>query len=391
MAAFLEAAMTLARVGLAVLPLGDDDGKKPLVKWRGWKNRPGQAFLEKLSNKFPDANIGVICGLSGVTVVDIDDASLLSPMIERFGETPLKIGTPSGGVHLWYRSSGEACSALRSEGLAVDLKGFGGQVAVPPSIRMSGPYAGQKYEFIAGSWADLARLPSIRAGAYPSAEVAPTQLRAVRQGHRNNVLFRSLLRHAKCCDDIETLFDVAATLNADFEPPLSSTEVAKTVVSVWEYESKGRNWVGREQRVYALKSECEALAAHQNGGDGVLLLLKLRMAHWGHDQFAISPKAMAEAQTIPGWGVKRYRAAIGAITDTALLQKVHRGGSRRGDASLFSFSSFAIQKGARREPNITKTPPPSSLRVVEQKEPFLKREENLAQRGGFAKVAGARR
>src|SRR5215471_1633762 len=120
MGAFLEVAMTLARAGLAVLPLGDDDGKKPLVKWRGWKRGPGQGFLEKLIDKFPDANIGVICGLSGVTVVDIDDVCLLSPMIERFGDTPLKIGTPSEGVHLWYRSSGEASSALRREGLAVD-------------------------------------------------------------------------------------------------------------------------------------------------------------------------------------------------------------------------------------------------------------------------------
>src|SRR5262249_23013318 len=157
---------------------------------------------------------------------------------------------------------------------------------------------------------DLARLPRIRAGAYPVANDVPTQLRAVKRGHRNDVLFRSLLRHAKACDEPEALYDVAATLNADFEPALSSAEVEKTVVAAWKYEIEGRNWVGKERRVYMLKSEWEALAAQRNGSDGVLLFLKLRMAHWGRDQFAISAKAMANAQTIPGWGVKRYRAAI---------------------------------------------------------------------------------
>src|SRR5262249_48515441 len=136
-------------------------------------------------------------------------------MIERFGETPLKIGTPSGGVHLWYRSSGEPSGALRSEGLAVDLKGLDGQVAVPPSVRISGAYAGHAYKFLAGSWNDLARLPRIRAEAYPVAHTPPTRLQAIEQGHRNGILFRSLLRHAKASDDIETLYDVAATLNSD--------------------------------------------------------------------------------------------------------------------------------------------------------------------------------
>jgi hypothetical protein len=281
-----------------------------------WKHRPGPEFIKKLTERYPYANVGVICGLSGVTVVDIDDLDLLPQIIERFGDTPLRTYTPSGGVHLWYRSSGEGCPDLRkSEGLAVDIKGIGGQVVVPPSVRFNGEFEGRVYGFLAGSWDDLTRLPTIHAhalvrnldyrhGSIRHAGGVPMPLRAVKQGYRNNVLFCSLLRRVKACDDTDALFDTAQTLNTDFDPPLEASEVAKVALSVWRIETEGRNWVGKEQRVYTLKSELEALAAHPNGGDGLLLLSKLRMTHWAHIKFAISPKAMAKAQVFPGWGIK---------------------------------------------------------------------------------------
>src|SRR2546425_678030 len=113
MSAFTAAAPSLAAAGLTVLPLGGDDGKVPLIKWANWKRHPGLAFIRALIKEHPDANIGVVCGLSGVTVVDIDDLDLMPLMIERFGDTPLRTNTPSGGVHLWYRNSGEGCQNLR--------------------------------------------------------------------------------------------------------------------------------------------------------------------------------------------------------------------------------------------------------------------------------------
>jgi len=165
MSAFATAAPDLSNRGLAVLPLGGN-GKQPLIKWREWRKRPGQAFIQKLIDEFPAANIGVLCGLSGITVVDIDAPELTSLMIERFGETPLKTVTPSGGLHLWYRNSGEGCpKVLRGEGLAVDIKGKGGLVVVPPSVRPAGQYAGHLYSFFTGSWDDLPHLPPIRPGA----------------------------------------------------------------------------------------------------------------------------------------------------------------------------------------------------------------------------------
>src|SRR2546421_5783006 len=227
MSAFAAAALQLARAGLAVLPLGGDDGKVPLIKWRRLQRRPGPDLIEKFTRKYPAANIGVICELSQITVVDIDNPELIPLMISRFGETPLKIATPRGGVHLWYRNSGEGCRNLReNEGLDVDVKGNGGQVAIPPSIRFNGGYAGCRYTFLAGSWEDVSQLPRIRAGALSGLlkDVA-RPLRGVKQGQRNDVLFHQLLRHVKGCDDIDNLLDVAQTINADFNPPLSAAEL----------------------------------------------------------------------------------------------------------------------------------------------------------------------
>ena len=60
-----------------------------------------------LARRYPDANVGVACGLSGMVVVDIDDRSLLPSMLLRFGDTPLITRTPSGGVQfVVYRKVG---------------------------------------------------------------------------------------------------------------------------------------------------------------------------------------------------------------------------------------------------------------------------------------------
>jgi hypothetical protein len=165
---FRNAASELLARRLAVLPCGGEDGKVPLIKWRGCKRLPSLAFVEKMAQRHPHANVGIITGqLSGVTVVDCDDGAAVAAMIRRCGDTPLKTRTPNGGVHLWYRHAGEGCAELRGEGLNVDVRGTGGIIIVPPSVRPTGPYAGCTYEFIEGSWDDLTRLPAAYPGSLP--------------------------------------------------------------------------------------------------------------------------------------------------------------------------------------------------------------------------------
>ena len=127
--------------------------------------------LRQLVLRFPEANVGILTGLSRIFVVDIDQAHLAEDMIRRFGATPLMVETPSGGIHLYYRASGERCGDLRrTEQLPVDLKGIGGFVVVPPSVRPSGQHAASS----TGSWKAHGRtLP----GCPPS---SPAQLASAR-------------------------------------------------------------------------------------------------------------------------------------------------------------------------------------------------------------------
>ncbi len=90
------------------------------------------------------------------------------PHAEPLRGHPLVTGTPSGGVHLWYRTTGERCQ-VRLDGLKVDIKGIGGMVVVPPSIRPTGQHAGKAYTFVKGSWDDLIHLPTITPGALKTA------------------------------------------------------------------------------------------------------------------------------------------------------------------------------------------------------------------------------
>jgi len=339
---FGACAAALTALGLAVIPVGGADGKKPLEKWKNRRKLLSSAAIAGMSSSFSAANIGVITGPSGVTVVDCDAPEAVAAMIERCGDTPLKTATPSGGVHLWYHANGEHCSDLRQQGLAVDVKGIGGFVFVPPSIRPSGTFAGRTYRLQSGSWADLECLPTIRAGALPRRMYqdteSPTPLRAVKKGHRNGTLFRTLLRHALHCDTRDALQDVAETINGCCEPPLSPEEVEKTVASAWHHEQTDQNWVGREARTVFTAAELKVVKQHPHGADALLLLMALRLSHGARDGFCVVPKAMARDKVLPRWGKQRYRNASAALIQLGQLRITQRGDRRACDPRKYVFA-----------------------------------------------------
>jgi excisionase family DNA binding protein len=154
---FARSAGSLRALGLAVLPCGAGE-KRPLVAgFTRWRGPPAASTVADWASKFPTANVGVVCGLSGLVVVDVDDPALVDTALAHFGATPLRVRTPSGGRHLYFRdTTGQRCRNLRlSHGAAIDVKGEGGFVLVPPSTSASGaPYA-----FEAGDFSVLAQLP----------------------------------------------------------------------------------------------------------------------------------------------------------------------------------------------------------------------------------------
>ena len=300
--------------------------------------------LRQLVLRFPEANVGILTGLSRIFVVDIDQAHLAEDMIRRFGATPLRVETPSGGIHLYYRASGERCGNLRrTEQLPVDLKGIGGFVVVPPSVRPSGKHAGKPYRIVQGAWKDVARLPTIEPGSLPAPATAQQgRPDRIKDGVRHNELFRHGLREVKACDTYDALVDRLRWINErSCDPPLPEADVLKTADSAWKCEQEGRNFVGRGKLLITPDAMFKALISLPRGVDALALHLLLRSTHNADAQFAVSPKAMARAQTLPGWSHARVRKAKDTLVDRGFLKVVSRGGSGPRDPAQFCFTEDA--------------------------------------------------
>jgi len=233
----VEAALRLSTLGVAVVPV-DPEAKKPLIKgsskWRGLLTRKP---IAELWGKFPNAGLGILTGaISGLTVVDIDDAALIDEAIDTYGDTPLQIATPSGGRHLYFQHGNER-NRVRVEGRKIDIRGQGGLVLAPPTMRADRRF----YSFVKGNWDCIPELPTIRCAQ--SVCLGSTQ-RTIPVGERDNALFRHCLKQAHYCDDFAALIDVAHTFNEGCLPALPDGQVEKTARSAWRYEITGTNSVG---------------------------------------------------------------------------------------------------------------------------------------------------
>jgi hypothetical protein len=352
--AFASAALNLHANGLAVIPTGKGDGKSPLVKgWSAWKGQRRET-VEQFARKHPDANIGVLTGLSRLTVVDCDDEKTLADAESRFGKSPLVTRSPRGGGHLYFKSNGERNANLRPE-LNIDVRGVGGLVLAPPSVR-DGVGA---YRLERGSWNDIAHLPQVAPGSLGRSnrrrEVSALESRANRsiEGGRNNTLFAALRYQAGDCDSLESLMLEAHAINSQFNPPLPFAEAEKVARSVWKLKVEGRIIKKGQQRIQLSLDELESLTA-----DGLYFLSWLKRWHGAKDgaPFALAPKSMAKTQVLPGWGRRRIEIAMIELRARGYLVRTHKGGSKSGDPSLYRL----IHMGSPSSPNITNTPPAAS-------------------------------
>jgi hypothetical protein len=358
--------MEMHSYGLIVMPLSGAAGKEPFLNFGSWRpgRAPGKPYLAKLIRENGASNIAILAGLSGYTVADLGASVSLEAMLDRFGDTPLIIRTPRGGYHLWYKNNGERCSNLRCEGLDVDIKGQGGYVAGPPSVRLfdpeepDDPYVGNTYRFERGSWADLKRLPPIKPGSLPGSTLPAVRNRGagvVMPGERNDKLFLFVKDQARGCDAIEQLQDCADGWNECLPVPLPAREVAATVASVWKYKLEGRLWNDGKARAVADSLEFEILRKNLDA-HGLRTLLQLN--HGARQEpFSVVCKAMHRDRLIPGWGVNKYRAALKWLISEGFLEVVHEGGTKKGDYWQFRLATPAFAKGSVLEPNIIKHPP----------------------------------
>lgn len=327
MGAFAEFAVQYSKLSLSPTPTGGRDGKRPLIKGYAHKALSARS-IEELAWKFPDANVALITGPSGLDVIDIDDPDLLRPMLSRFGETPLITKTAGrGGYQAFYKRGAHvrAANLRATEGLPVEIRAGGNIVIAPPS---RSPITGRQYCCVEGEFdaRTLASLPQIAVRRiFNTASRAEHAL--ITEGHRNNWLFLECLRAARHVDGFDGLMDVAMTRNDELEPPLDEQEARKVAESAWAYQVEGRNLVGSGGAVILSRHRIENLCA-VDPGNPIGLALRLELEHAPRvargETFAVSRRAMAHAATLPGWSEKAIRQAKEKAEAMGLIVPVSR-------------------------------------------------------------------
>lgn len=334
---FLFSAQQYSSLGLSIIPCAGDNGKIACVKWKPYQDDCAHyKVISEWQKTFPDANIGLITGeVSGLTIVDIDTAKpeIIRQMIQRFGDTPIKVKTPRGGVHLYYRYNEER-SVTGLEGLPVDIRAKGGYVIAPPSIH---PVSKSAYLFLEGNIQKITKLPTIRVEALPKTSVQkePDILSGdtAYEGYRNEALFKALLLRARECSNFEELDDSAYLLNETFlDPPLQADEVDKIIDNVWRIKIENRLYGGGERFISVVSSEVNQLKDHPHA---FWLLMHLKNCHENNrKEFAISVEPMAKAI---GWSANELVEARNHLLDRKYLTMTHKGGNGGGDVHLYGF------------------------------------------------------
>lgn len=321
---FAQHAAAYAAAGLPAFPV-DPRQKRPAI--RGWqKATPARARAWASSPRLGDADgLGILMGApSGITEIDVDGVgeAWLAAAVERFGETPITIRTASGKHKLWYRHSGEGRRIRPFPDAPVDVLGSGFTIA-PPSWRED---LGAAYAFRTGGLDALDRLPRIKSLD------AGFRAEGVRQGERNDNVWRWAMTQARHCDDVAALIDAAATWASAFPDPLGAAEIERCARSAWRYESTGRNFVGlKKPQVTERAREMDELIDQP---EAYALFLLLERWHGHRKSFAIAPAAMSEARN-PPWHRSRIERARDVLIERGYLVELVEPSRGRKRAGLY--------------------------------------------------------
>jgi hypothetical protein len=186
MSGHLNAALNAAKRGWHVFPIAAGRKKPPLIPDNLNAATTDKAKIREWWTKWPDANIGVSCGPSGLVVLDVDTrngkrgGNSLLDILEGDIESPLlntlNAHSWSGGRHYFYK--GKCGSTNGKLGSGLDIKGVGGYVVIAPSFVEEDGLAGKyRWERGDGSKWPIADFPDI----FRPKETKKTPIREVTQ------------------------------------------------------------------------------------------------------------------------------------------------------------------------------------------------------------------
>jgi len=144
------------RLGFSLIPLAEKK-KNPAIPWKCFQDKRADEtqLIKWLDNNNANYNFGIVTGMvSGIVVVDADSDEALTWCQENLPYTPMRTKTAKG-EHLYFKHTGVIVpNGVKLKGMALDVRGDGGQIVAPSSIHPTGII----YEEL-GDWSSLDNLP----------------------------------------------------------------------------------------------------------------------------------------------------------------------------------------------------------------------------------------
>lgn len=119
----LDTALHALSCGIAPIPCR---GKVPLVRWKVWQTQlPTRAQVMEMFAR-PGLNVAIVT--TGMALFDCDDPAKAGLVLAECGDTPHRVKTPRGGIHLGYRKRKNALltNRVRIKGEPIDMRTDGG-------------------------------------------------------------------------------------------------------------------------------------------------------------------------------------------------------------------------------------------------------------------------
>jgi hypothetical protein len=239
--------LTLALAALAFAKRGwyvfacHPKSKRPLTK-NGYKDATNDVeTVRKMWEQYPDANIGLVPGLSGFVVIDVD-GPVGEESLRRLGlDTVKTLFVKTGrGRHLYFAHPGGRIGNAHNLGDGLDIRCDAGYVLAPPSVHPTGA----KYQWGGRDDANnVAMFPApiiARLGKKRDRQTVTAtnefSLYSVPEGGRNNALMSHLGRLRQRGATEAELLEAAFKYNQEeFDPPLDASEVQQVAHNAAQY------------------------------------------------------------------------------------------------------------------------------------------------------------
>lgn len=327
----------LYSAGFWLIPLGGNDGKKPIIEFRDRKRQPLTVVINRMAAG-GSRTFGI--RLPGLLVVDVDTdtAEARSYVERRFGNSAGRVRT-GRGYHLYFRHDGPKPKPVRRENVVIDFKAGANEFVVgPQSVRPDRVIYWPEARLIAPT-----ALPKfVDYGESPS-DSQPDKIGSrFPRGVRHSTLKRRAHQVVQTVDSFDELAaDLLAFRDWEIDHPEDFPDSSVLALARWYWDKReaGELWTATNGHVPIPRAAIDVLA---RSGEGLAMLLYgILVAAHGHksDTFAIVPDGLRNSGRLRA-GRRQIYQAIDVLLKLDLLtcREMPRGDRR--------FYRYALGHGA---------------------------------------------